>query len=234
MTQVRAKAEDGPERTCDEAGAARREVPERRCIVTGAHGAKEDLLRFVVAPDGTVVPDLKARLPGRGMWVTVSRAVLERAIAKRLFARAAKAPVNAPEALAGDVERLLVKAAQGLLGLAFKAGEVRLGFAKVERGLADGRLIALIEAADAGPHGAAKLTRAAAKAGVPVVTVLTSAEMGLALGRENMVHAGLNEGRLARRFLEDAWRLQKFRGGEQASAESDVLLAGEQKPQNEE
>jgi len=234
LTEERAKAESASERDCVETRAACKEAPERRCIVTGAHGTREALLRFVVAPDGTVVPDLKARLPGRGMWVTLSRVLLERAIEKRLFARAAKAPVNAPAALAGDVERLLVKAVQGLLGLAFKAGEVRLGFAKVERGLAEGRLVAVIEASDAGPHGAAKLTRAATRAGIPVVTVLTSAQMGLALGRENMVHAGLNEGRLARRFLEDAQRLQKFRGGEEASAESDVLLAGEPKPQNEE
>ena len=198
------------------------------------HGAKGTLLRFVAGPDGTVVPDLKALLPGRGMWVSIDRTVLHKAIEKRLFARAAKTDVKASAALEADVERLLVKSAQGLLGLAFKAGEVPVGFAKVEMGLTRGRLIALVEASDAGPHGMAKLGRLAAHSGVAVVRALSGLEMGLALGRENMVHAGLNEGRLARRFLEDAQRLQLFRGGEPTSAGGDVLHAGAPQPQNEE
>lgn len=213
---------------------AEKDEPERRCIVTGEHGTKASLLRFVAGPDGVIYPDLKGRLPGRGLWVTIDRKALRRAIDKRLFARAARSEVKVPATLESEVERQLVKSAQGLLGLAFKAGEVAVGFAKVEDGLARGRFIALVEASDAAPHGTRKLVARADQLDVPVMRALSAMEMGLALGRENMVHAGLNEGRLARRFLEDARRLELFRGGEGASAGVAVLHAKGVQPRNEE
>jgi predicted RNA-binding protein YlxR (DUF448 family) len=185
--------------------------PSRRCLVTGRVAPKAELLRFVVGPAGALVPDVRAALPGRGLWVDARRETLALALKKGVFARAAKAPVQISPRLAEEVEALLLRQALGLLGLAYKAGAVRAGFAKVERLLAEGRALALLEAYDAGPHGAAKLRKRANAAGVPVLTLFSAEEIGLALGRENMVHAALGAERLARRFLEETRRFAGFR-----------------------
>jgi len=179
--------------------------------VTGAVRAKTQLVRFVVGPDAVLVPDVTGRLPGRGIWLTPSRDVLAEALKKRLFARAARQAVTVSPELADDLEALLLRQTQNALGLAYKAGAVAAGFAKAEAVLSRGRAIALIEARDAGPHGAAKLKALAAARGVPVVALLDAQEIGLALGRENMVHAALGTERLARRVLEEAGRLAGFR-----------------------
>jgi ribosomal protein L7Ae-like RNA K-turn-binding protein len=158
-----------------------------------------------------IVPDLRGRLPGRGLWVSASRAALDLAVKKRIFARAARAAVTVSQSLADEVEALLVRQVQNALGLAYKTGAVAAGFAKAEALLAKGRAAGLMEALDAGPHGAAKLRARAAQLGIPVVSILTAEEMGLALGRENMVHAGLGAERLGLRVLVEAGRLAGFR-----------------------
>jgi ribosomal protein L7Ae-like RNA K-turn-binding protein len=157
------------------------------------------------------VPDIRGALPGRGFWVEAERETLVLALKKGAFARAARAPLTIPSDLPGMVEGLLLRQTQSLLGMAFKAGQVVAGFAKVERLLTAGKAHALLEAADAGPHGAAKLRGQARAMAVPVLVILSGAEMGLALGRENMVHAGLTAEGLARRFLDEARRLSGFR-----------------------
>lgn len=187
---------------------------ERRCIVTGEVLPEARLLRFVVAPDATIVPDVEAKLPGRGLWVSAERAAIARAAAKNLFAKAAKMPVKADADLADRAESRLVDRMLGLMGLARRAGELFLGFDQVEKALRGQNPPPLIvEAAEAAPDGRRKLQAAAtAKAHVPfVIGALSSAELSLALGRENVVHAALKPGRIAERLIFEAARLEGFR-----------------------
>ncbi|WP_439813662.1 RNA-binding protein [Zavarzinia sp. CC-PAN008] len=186
----------------------------RRSIVTGARADPATLVRFVVAPDGTVTPDLARRLPGRGVWVEAERARIEEAAArhhfKRAFSRAGvSGPIVVPDALADQIEDLLVRRAMDLLGLSRKAGEITTGFEKVREALLAGRVAVLLHASDARPDGKSKLDRTAA--GIPRNEILTGAELSLALGRENVVHAALHPGRLSERFSAETRRLGGFR-----------------------
>jgi predicted RNA-binding protein YlxR (DUF448 family) len=187
---------------------------ERRCIVTGETLPEARLLRFVVAPDGMVVPDIEAKLPGRGLWVSAGRTAITKAAAKNLFAKAAKAPARAGADLADRTEGRLVERILGLVGLARRAGELILGFDQVEKALRGQNPPPLmVEAAEAAPDGRRKLQAAAtAKSHVPfVIGALSSAELSLALGRENVVHAALKPGRIAERLIFEAVRLEGFR-----------------------
>jgi hypothetical protein len=187
---------------------------ERRCIVTGEVLAEARLLRFVVAPDGEIVPDVEAKLPGRGIWVRAERAAIEQALAKRLFGKAAKAQVRAGADLGSNAEARLVERILAHLGLARRAGELLLGFDQVEEALRGANPPPLIiEAAEAAPDGRRKLQAAATVGGcVPfVIGALTNAELSLALGRANVVHAALKPGRIAERLIFEAMRLKGFR-----------------------
>jgi predicted RNA-binding protein YlxR (DUF448 family) len=184
---------------------------ERRCLVTGEVRPRAELLRFVVDPAGRIVPDVAARLPGRGLWLTARRDIVERAVAKRLFARAARAPVTVDEGLADRVEALLAAQCCSLLGLARRAGQAVAGFVKVKTLAASGGAAVLVEAADGGADARGKLE--ALVPGVPVVDRLTCAELSAALGREHVVHAALAPGRLAGSFVAAATRLGGFRTG---------------------
>jgi predicted RNA-binding protein YlxR (DUF448 family) len=187
---------------------------ERRCIVTGEALPESQLIRFVADPEGRIVPDVAAVLPGRGIWVAASREILERAVTKKLFARAAKAQVTASADLADRTEAQLVARMSGDLGMARRSGAIMLGFDNVVRAL-DGHPppAVLVEAADGAADGRRKLAgSAAARALKPVlVDVLTNAELSLALGRENVIHAALKPGRLAERLVFQAGRLKGFR-----------------------
>ena len=132
---------------------------ERTCIVTRKSGEPDDLIRFVAGPDAAVVPDLKRKLPGRGCWVTADRLHVERAVAKKLFARALKATSGAAD-LGEMVDRLLVKSALGALGLARKAGAIALGAAKVEAAVRSGEALAVLHAGEASPDGVRKIKQA--------------------------------------------------------------------------
>jgi predicted RNA-binding protein YlxR (DUF448 family)/ribosomal protein L30E len=190
----------------DEADA---EEPLRRCIVTGALRPRVELLRFVVAPDGSIVPDLAGRLPGRGLWLTARRDIVGAAVTKRLFARAARRPVIVDDGLADRVERLLAKRCLDHIGLARRAGRAVTGFAKVQAALEAGKPAVLVAAADGAADGRGKLQALAP--GLPLVERLTSAELGAAFGREHVVHAALLPGRLADAFLAETARLGGFR-----------------------
>lgn len=191
---------------------------ERRCIVTGEILSEAKLVRFVADPDGRVVPDVAAELPGRGMWVSATRDALKIAVAKNLFAKSAKASLQVADDLSDRVERQLVSRMQGDLGLARRAGQAVLGFDNVMREL-DARVppAALVEARDGAADGRRKLAGAVRARGLKteVIEALDSAELSLALGRENVIHAALKPGRLAERLSFDASRLGGFR---QASA----------------
>jgi predicted RNA-binding protein YlxR (DUF448 family)/ribosomal protein L30E len=187
---------------------------ERRCIVTGEMLPEARLLRFVLSPDGQAVPDVEAKLPGRGLWVSADRTIIAQAVAKRLFARAAKAPATADGGLPERAESRLVERILAHLGLARRAGELVLGFDQVEKALRGANPpVLIVEASEAAPDGRRKLQAAATARGhVPfVIGALTNAELSLALGRENVVHAALNPGRIAERLIFEAARLSGFR-----------------------
>ena len=187
---------------------------ERRCIVTGEVVSDAKLVRFVADPDGQVVPDVAADLPGRGMWVSATRDAVKTAVAKNLFAKSAKASLKTSGDLPDCVERLLVSRMQGDLGLARRAGQAVLGFDNVMRELdAPVPPAVLVEARDGAADGRRKLTGAVRARGLKtqIIEALDSAELSLALGRENVIHAALKPGRLAERLSFDARRLGGFR-----------------------
>jgi predicted RNA-binding protein YlxR (DUF448 family) len=186
----------------------------RRCIVTGEILPEARLLRFVASPSGEIVPDVEGKLPGRGIWVRSERDAVDTAVKKQLFARAAKAAVTAGVQLANLAEVLLVGRMQSHIGLARKAGELILGFDPVERSLrGETPPAVVVEAVEAAADGQRKLLSAAVSRGVTpfVMGALRNAELSLAVGRENVVHAALTPGRIAERLIFDAGRLAGFR-----------------------
>src|SRR5262249_11001661 len=126
---------------------------ERFCAATGEVTPVADMIRFVVAPDGAVVPDLKRRLPGRGIWITATRPALCSALARKAFARSFKREVRVAGDLVDSTERLLEQAALDSLAMAHKAGRTVIGFARVEAALGRERVAALIQGSDAGQDG---------------------------------------------------------------------------------
>jgi len=194
--------------------------PERRCIATGESGPTDRLVRFVLSPDGEVVPDLAGRLPGRGVWLTADRALVERAVRKRLFSRGFRAGARAPEDLADRLEGLLAQRLVELIGLARKAGQAVAGFAKVRERLKAGQkgrpVGALVEAADGAADGKEKLARLAGE--LPRIEVLTGRELGLAFGRDFAIHAALDRGGFADRAIAEALRLGGLRATASAGA----------------
>ncbi len=192
----------------------RNDMRERRCIVTGEVRNEAQLIRFVAGPDGDVVPDLAARLPGRGFWVTADRHVLEQAVAGKLFARAGRMQIHADAGLPDRVEQLIAQRMLADLGLARRAGELTLGFDNVLKAVQGATPPALlVEARDGSSEGRRKLQSAARARNLdlPVMDGLTSAELSVALGRENVIHAALKGGRLAERVIFEAGRLKGFR-----------------------
>lgn len=186
-----------------------RDEPERRCIVTGDRGGKAGLIRFVLGPDGQIVPDLAGKLPGRGIWCTADRTILETALRKKAFARAARQQVAVPADLADLMEGLLVQRVLGVLSLARKAGLALAGYEKVKAGLQAGTVQVLIQASDGSARGKTKL-RPPDGPGT-LIDWLTASELGLAFGRENVIHGALVAGGLTTRVVEEAARLQGMR-----------------------
>jgi predicted RNA-binding protein YlxR (DUF448 family) len=199
MSKARSEATSG----------SRRLVRQRRCILTREVAATEQLLRFVIAPDHRVVPDLASTLPGRGLWLTASRAAVDRAVAASLFARVSRQAATAAPTLADDIEAGLAQRALNCLGLARRAGQLITGFERVGSALRAGKAAVLVGAGDAAPGGRDKLGARAPD--IPHVQCLLVAEMSVALGGENVVHAALSPGGLATRFLVEATKLAAFR-----------------------
>ncbi len=182
---------------------------ERRCLVTRSAIDRDRLIRFVVDPDDIVVPDVDERLPGRGMWLSAERDVLNKAVEKRLFGRVVRKPVRIVEGLADQVEGLLVRRFYGALGLSKRAGQIVMGFEQVQAWLAASRAASLLAAADGAADGRRKLRHLASD--VPLIVAGSRDEIGSALGRESLVHAALLPGKLAERVQRDAVRLSGFR-----------------------
>jgi predicted RNA-binding protein YlxR (DUF448 family) len=185
---------------------------QRRDIVSGEVMDEARLIRFVAGPDGVVTPDLARKLPGRGMWVAAERAAVSAAAKKNLFARAAKARLAAPGDLADQVERLLRARLLAALGLARRAGDLTSGFEKVSSAIAADKAAWLVEAADGAADGRRKILSLARRRPRPpgVVGLFGAAELGLAIGGENVVHTAFLAGRAAERWTEDVQRLAGF------------------------
>lgn len=198
--------------------------PERTCIVTRESGPAADLMRFVLSPDGEVMPDLRHRLPGRGAWVTPTAAAVGTAVKKKLFARAFKAEARAPATLAADVEAALLRDLAGSLGLANKAGAFTSGFTRVEAALRAGSVAALIHASEAAEDGRRKLAGALRKAAggtisaVPTFDDLSGDELDVALGRVGVIHGALLAGAGSVGCLARWRRLRRFRGEDDEAA----------------
>jgi predicted RNA-binding protein YlxR (DUF448 family) len=189
---------------------------ERLCAATREIRPIADLIRFVAGPQG-VVPDLKRKLPGRGVWITARRGTVAEAVKRGTFKKSLKADVTIPADLPGMVERLMVRAALDALAITHKSGLVAAGTGKVEDAIAGEMAVAVIHAADAAPDGVRKLAAAIKRQAseMPVVRSFSSAELDLALGRSNVVHAALLAGRASETFLM-RWRdLGLFRMSEQ-------------------
>ena len=186
---------------------------ERRDIVSGEVMDEARLVRFVAGPQGQVTPDLARKLPGRGIWVAASRAAVETAAKKGLFARAAKAKLTAPPGLADQVEALLHSRLLAALGLARKAGDLTFGFERVLAVLAQGKAAWLIEASDGAEDGRRKLAAAARRAPAQprLLATFSSSELSLALGAPNVIHTAFLAGRGAERWTVDVERLAGFR-----------------------
>ncbi len=196
--------------------------PERRCIVTGEVQPKAGLIRFVIGPDDLVVPDILEKLPGRGMWVTAERSVLEKA-GRGQFARSAKRPVKVPEGLTDEVERQLARRVVDLIALVRKSGRAVCGFEKVKSALEKGNVRVLLQASDGSERGKTKLWT---PTGARYFGCLTSAELGLAFGRQSVIHGALASGGLSDRVVEDAAKLRGLReidGGQGAAGKDKEL-----------
>ena len=190
---------------------------ERFCAVAGAARPVNAMIRFVVGPDGGVVPDIRRRLPGRGLWITATREALGQAVKRKIFARGFKRDVRVPPGLVDLTEQLLQRAALEALPMAHKAGRIAIGFAKSEAALMNDRVAALLNAAEAAPDGTRKLIALLRRRDdadrIAVVDRFTSAQLDLAFGRSNVIHAALLAGPESETFLARVSRMEHFRTG---------------------
>jgi uncharacterized protein len=202
--------------------------PLRRCAVTRERLAKERMIRFVVGPDRTVVPDLAARLPGRGIWLSARRDVLQAATSRGGFAKAARGPVHVPPDLPVLLQAALARRVGELLGLARRAGQAVCGFQKAREMLASGKAGAAVEASDGSPEEIARFLGGHA-AHIPVVQPLDAASLGAIFGRDRVVHVVVAKGRLADMVADEASRL----AGLSAEIAQDTQPRGAERKLNE-
>ncbi|MER0239808.1 RNA-binding protein [Fulvimarina sp. MAC8] len=174
---------------------------DRTCIVSREAMDADRLVRFVLSPDGQVVPDLKRRLPGRGAHVRCARTSVDEAMRRKLFARAFRGEVKGPADLGADLDRLLAKSALGSLGLAKKARQLVTGSAKVEAAARSGEALFILHAQEASEDGRRRIA-AARYAGAdgsmenaaPVAAPFSGVDLDLALGGGNVIHAAILSG----------------------------------------
>jgi predicted RNA-binding protein YlxR (DUF448 family) len=186
---------------------------ERTCALTRATKPVDALIRFVLSPAGEPVPDVKRRLPGRGLWLTASRHAVDEAARRNVFAKGFKKPIKPPPELGAITDRLLLASALDALAIAAKAGQVVAGFTQVEMVLRAGAAAGLIHAADGGEDGIRKLDGLVRSQGAEfqIVRVFSSDELDLALGRSNVIHAALLAGAASKTFLSRCHILVRYR-----------------------
>ena len=200
---------------------------ERMCALTRQVKPIDELIRFVLSPDGTAVPDLKRKLPGRGLWLTADCHTVAEATRKNLFARGFKAGVKPQPDLAARTESLLTQSALDALAMAAKAGQAVSGFTRVEESLRAQQAVAVLHASDGAVDGVRKLDAVVRRgAALPIVAALTSAQLDLALGRSNVIHAALLAGPASKTFLSRCHILVRYRMAE-SDKTSGLLKQGE-------
>jgi uncharacterized protein len=207
----------------DDGPRTNRSATTRMCAVTRQVRPIGELIRFVVAPSGEVIADLKRKLPGRGLWISASHAAVAEAVRRHQFSRGFKRDVRASASLADETGQSLVRSAIDALAMVAKAGQVVAGFAKVEDALLRRQTAILLHATDGAADGIRKLDgivkKMAADSGetreIPVITALASAELDLALGRSNVIHAALLAGSASGTFLSRSQTLVRYRDGGQ-------------------
>ncbi|GGH28757.1 hypothetical protein SAMN05444007_104291 [Cribrihabitans marinus] len=182
--------------------------PERKCIATGELRPKHGLIRFVAGPDAQIVPDVAGKLPGRGVYVAADAKAIDTAARKKLFARGLKMPVTVPEDLGEEVERQLARRVVELISLARKSGDAVAGYEKVKAWLDKEEARVLIQAEDGSARGKSKLSTPHRGS---YIGWLTADELGMAFGRQTVIHAALASGGLAKRVVEEAQRLRGLR-----------------------
>ncbi len=192
---------------------------QRRCIASGVVADRALLIRFVVAPDGILTPDVDERLPGRGIWLSADRDLLNRAKRKNLFGKAARRAVRVSEDLEEQVEFVLARRCIGTLGLARRAGQAVFGFERTREWLDSGHAALVVEAADGSPASLAKVR--ADREGVALARSLTAVELGAAAGRDRIVHGAVAAGALAERLVRDDRRLAGFRRRTEAGPDNE-------------
>ncbi len=192
---------------------------ERMCVVTRRVRPIDELIRFVVAPTGEAIPDLKRKLPGRGLWVSASHKAVAEAARRNLFAKGFKKNIKASPTLADDTDKLMVRGLIEALAMTAKAGQVVSGFTKVEDALRRGTVGVLLHASDGAPDGIRKLDGIARQSAesddqspeLPIITVLSCDELDLALGRSNVIHAAVLTGPAGKTFLSRSQTLVQYR-----------------------
>jgi predicted RNA-binding protein YlxR (DUF448 family) len=195
---------------------------DRLCAATRTVKPVDAMVRFVVGPDGAVVPDVRRRLPGRGLWITGSRSVVAEAAKRGAFARGFKSQVKVAPDIADITEKLLEHAALDALAIAGKSGEAVAGFARVEAALKDKNVVAVLHAAEAAADGTGKINAAmrrrfgAERTETAAICCFSCAQLDLALGRSNVVHAALLAGPASNTFLMRCARLMRYRTGNPA------------------
>ena len=213
-------------------GSASPDAPERRCILTGGHGARDELIRLAISPEGEVLPDVLARAPGRGAWINVDRDTLEIALEKGklkgALGRAFQgATLSVPTDLPARIEAALIRAVTDRLGLALRAGQLLMGTDRIAEKARAGKVVWLAHASDAGEDGSRKLDQAwrvgeeaegSGKAGITLP--LDRAALSVALGRDNVVHLALTDRAAAQRVAVPLGRLLHFLGRDMAADEN--------------
>lgn len=195
-------------------------APERTCVLTGAHGERRALIRLALGPDGAIWPDLGAKLPGRGAWISPDRALLEKAMQKgRLkgaLSRTLKAQVTVPDDLPARLADGLERRALDRLGLEMRAGHLIFGAEKLTEWARAGRLFQLLHAGDAAADGVSRLNQAFRSGGGDMADVFClpagRASLSRALGRDNMVHSGVTDQKAAARIATDVMRWIAYLG----------------------
>jgi predicted RNA-binding protein YlxR (DUF448 family) len=228
-------ARAAPERLARKDGP-KKDGPERSCVVSRAVKPPEDLIRFVVGPDGALTPDLRCKLPGRGVWTSLSARTVAEAVKRKAFERSLKAKITVPTDLVAMIDSLMLRDAQQALAMANKAGLVQAGFAKVEAVIGSGRCAAVIEASDGAEDGRRKIGQALRRAEIareseglkrrtpPVVAIFAAADLELALGRAHVIHAALAPGPAAEGFLSRWRRLVRYRTDDAGATEPDAPI----------
>jgi predicted RNA-binding protein YlxR (DUF448 family) len=201
-------------------------VNDRMCIVTREKGEADDLIRFVAGPDGSVVPDLKRQLPGRGCWVKGERTIVDKAIAKKLFSRALKADAKAGPDLGEELDRLLAAQLGGMMNMARKAGQFITGSTKVDQAVRSLAALAVFHATDAAADGVRKIDQARKAASflrddemeIPSFKLFSESELEGLLGQNAFIHAAALAGQAGEGVVKRAIMLEKYRGGDRLRA----------------